>query len=168
MATTYVNFVMKEDDVLPRLRLLLKDENNQPVDLTGASASLQIQNRDTGDLLAPAAMTFDADRTNGYVNYYWEAGNEAGMYNCVVIVTYANAKVQTFPTNGYFIMEVQARQTPAPVISGDGDDLDETPYFQLLITNPHTGDQLQWNGTKWVNAPSVAFWRNYFIAGIGG
>jgi hypothetical protein len=158
-----INFVMKEGDVLPRLRLLLRDEQNQPVVLTGASVTLQIQNRDTGDLLSPVSMTLDADTTNGYVNYYWAEGNEAGVYNCVVIVTYANLKVQTFPTDGYFVMEVQSRQTPSAIISDDGDELDDTPYFSLLITAPQSGDVLTWNGTKWVNA-SPQYWRSFLLS----
>ena len=99
------NFAIKRNDRLPALRVQLLRDDGTIVNLTTATAV-------TLKMGAPfnlnvAAVVIDA--VNGIVEYAWAAGNTnvtEGNYRAEFEVTWPGGIPETFPTDGYIIVQV--------------------------------------------------------------
>lgn len=102
-------FDVKQGSTRPYLRMTL-EENGVAVNLTGIT-SVVFRMRITGATaykVNAAAVVVDA--LNGVVEYRWMAANTdtAGTYNGEFVVTFADASVGIWPSNGYITVEVWA------------------------------------------------------------
>lgn len=93
-------FNIKQNDTSPSLLANLKDYDNNPVNITGASVMFHMKDI-SGTLKVDSAMTI-VDAVNGIVRYDWVAGDTdtAGAYYVEFEVTYADSAVETFPNTG--------------------------------------------------------------------
>lgn len=103
-----LNFVWKAGETKPPFKATLFDPNGNPVDLTGCSAVFKIRTQDLATLVQSGTMTIDADPTTGKVSYTLSSSiNEAGIYAGLIVVTFADTSVQSFPQNGSLNIEIQ-------------------------------------------------------------
>lgn len=101
-------FVIKRQDRRPVLRAQLLDENDAPVDLTGASVRFLMTNKlgQAPVVNAPAAIV---DPASGTLEYQWAAGDTdvPGCYVAEFEVTFPDGTKRTFPGDGYIYMEIR-------------------------------------------------------------
>lgn len=94
---------MKAGDTAPVVRATLLDEDSAPVDLTGATVMfVMADNTEPRTAVVEASATL-TDAANGVVEYPWAVGDTAapGSFVAEFEVTFADARVQSFPTVGY-------------------------------------------------------------------
>jgi len=101
-------FYIKQNDTAPALRVILKDGDDEAIDLE--DATIRFHMRSIGsttvkvDSIAPAILPY----ANGIVQYDWSASDTdtAGSYHGEFEVTYADGSIETFPNNGYIRIQV--------------------------------------------------------------
>jgi hypothetical protein len=105
------DFVIRQDDTAPRLFADLTDGNGNPVTVTGSTVRLHLHplTSELGVDLDLAAFV-DPDVANR-VYYDWSADDTqyAGYYGGEWQVTYANTQIETFPNQGWFLVNVVAQ-----------------------------------------------------------
>lgn len=92
---------IKRNDTAPAFLATLRDGAGAAVDLTGATARFVMRDSE-GATKVSAAATITAPAA-GRVQYSWVAGDTdtVGTYAAEVEITFADATVQTFPSQGY-------------------------------------------------------------------
>lgn len=105
------DLVIKEGDTAPALRATFVHQNGMPVNLAGATVTVTIRSQASGPVLvaaAPAAIV--GPPADGTVEYEWQAGDTdtPGLYNAEWEVTWASGDTQTFPSDGYTVIEISA------------------------------------------------------------
>lgn len=98
--------VLKIDDTGPALRVMLLDEDGNPVNLTTFDATLRVRKPYTDAPKVDTSMTiFDAER--GIVEYDWSASDtdEAGIYNAEVETTDGTDTI-SYPSDHYFRIHI--------------------------------------------------------------
>jgi hypothetical protein len=101
-------FEIKRNDRRPYFRVQLT-ENGDPADLSTAVAARLIMKSGTTVKINKQPMTF-IDKPTGIVQYAWADGDTdtTGTYNVEVEVDWggAPAEFQTFPSAGYFTVDI--------------------------------------------------------------
>ncbi len=107
------DFTIKRNDLLPVLEAILKDANNEPVDLTDATGVVFHMREEEGEALKidGVAGTFGANRATGKVIYAWVSNgtkdtDTSGLFLGEFEVTWTGGKIQTFPSKGYITVEI--------------------------------------------------------------
>lgn len=100
------DFWIKRNDTTPALDAILRDSDKVVVDVTGASIRFHMTSI-TGTLKVDKAGQV-IDGAAGHVRYEWVAADTdtAGTYIAEWEVTYPNSTIETFPSDGYFEVEV--------------------------------------------------------------
>lgn len=82
-------------------------EGDVPVDLTNATGALLFVKKGSTFVVNAGTMVID-DAPAGEVSYSPSASevDEAGRFNAEVEVTFANGEIATFPSNGYFAVQI--------------------------------------------------------------
>lgn len=95
--------LVKAGDTAPVVRATLLDALGAAVDLTGATVRFVMATSTTPRTVKVDAAATVVNAAGGVVEYAWAAldTNTVGAYVAEFEVTYANTKVQTFPTTGY-------------------------------------------------------------------
>jgi hypothetical protein len=100
-------FYIKQNDTSPNLRAILKDGDEDPINLT--DAAIRFHMRTVGGETA----VVDADASivtaeSGVVQYIWDAADTAtvGSYQAEFEVTFSGGAIETFPNNGYIRVEI--------------------------------------------------------------
>lgn len=101
-------YEIKRNDRRPRWRVQLT-ANDLPVDLTGNSGVKFIMKSGATIKVNKATMNI-VDAATGIVEYAWGATDTdtSGTYNAEVEVNWGGspAELQTFPSSGYFVIEI--------------------------------------------------------------
>lgn len=104
-------FRIKTNDTSPLLSVTLTDANGTGIGLAGASARFHMKafGADSLKIDAPATVGIVGVGVDGLVTYDWIAGDTdtAGTYYGEIEVTYGDARVETFPNNGYFTIIIK-------------------------------------------------------------
>lgn len=105
---------LKRRDTAPAFEATLTDAAGDVVSLVGASVLFKLKNTSDGVVKVNAAATI-TDANAGEVEYQQSASDVdiAGRFLVEWEVTYADARVQTFPTISYNILIVHADLDPA-------------------------------------------------------
>jgi len=98
---------IKRDATGPTFRATLVDAEGEPIDLTGATVAFRMRNERTQRIKVDAAATV-TDSTAGRVAYSWLAADtdEAGIFSAEVVVTFADGRIEVFPSDGFHRVEV--------------------------------------------------------------
>lgn len=100
-------FIIKKDDLIPKLRIALTDSAGAAVDLTGATAVFRMRARGGALKITDQNAAVVAPATAGIVEYTW-AGTDTdtvGVYDAEVMLTYVNGD-QTIPSAGFITVIV--------------------------------------------------------------
>lgn len=102
-------FYIKQNDTGPSLSAILKDENNVPVLLTGATVRFHMRAVDSDQVKVDAVATI-VNASSGSVRYDWvEADTDTpGAHFAEFEVTYPDGTVETFPNDGYTAVQIVA------------------------------------------------------------
>lgn len=108
------DFSIKRNDLLPVLEAILKDANDNPVDLTDATDVVFHMREEDGETLKidGVAGTFGANRATGKVIYAWRwldpdfDTDTSGLFLAEFEVTWTGGKIQTFPSRGYISIQI--------------------------------------------------------------
>lgn len=100
---------LKKGDVLPVLRMTLKDSDGVALDLTSVSAvTFRMRGRGAAAPKVSAAGAVVAPATSGVVEYAWQAADvdTVGVYDAEWALTYPGGG-QTVPTAGYVTVIIE-------------------------------------------------------------
>ena len=102
-------FKIKQNDTKPPLRVTLKDSDGLPADVTGSTVVFSMRVQPTGTTKVDKQAVTLNDASAGDLQYDWTATNTntADVYEGEFQVTYADASVQTFPNDGYILIDVK-------------------------------------------------------------
>lgn len=101
-------FYIKQNDTSPSLRAQLKDGDDIPVDLTGATIRFHMRAIGGATAAVDASAQIITPDISGIVQYDWDNGDTAtiGSYQAEFEVTFAGGAVETFPNSGYIRVEI--------------------------------------------------------------
>lgn len=99
-------FITKRGDTRTAIKATLKDATGQPVDLTGCQVKFIMSKQNGGAKINRDALVQDA--ANGVVWFVFEANevDEIGTFKGEFEVTYGDGRVETFPNDGYIIVQI--------------------------------------------------------------
>lgn len=107
------DFTIKRNDLLPTLEAILKDADDNPVDLTDATGVVfHMREEDTNLLkIEDGPTNIDANPQTGKVIFPWRTnGNKdtdtSGLFLGEFEVTWTGGQIQTFPSKGYISVEI--------------------------------------------------------------
>lgn len=101
------DFTIKQNDTKPSLIATFKDDQGQPVDISGADVRFHLTDYSYHeDLINEQAEILDG--LNGQVAYNWQPGDtaQAGSFKAEFEVIYQDGGIETFPNQNYIIIEV--------------------------------------------------------------
>lgn len=104
-----MTFYLKQDNTSSSVQINLLDENDDAVDVSGATVRFHVVNA-YGAVLVDEAMTI-VTAASGIVRYDWATDDlpQPGILHAEVEVTYADGTIQSFPNNSYFVIEVERK-----------------------------------------------------------
>ena len=94
-------FIIKQNDTLPTLTAILKDPNNNVIDLTNCTVTFKMGTESAAKVTGATTIT---DTTGGAVSYQWSATDTdtAGVYLGEFEVVQASGLKETYPNNEPF------------------------------------------------------------------
>jgi hypothetical protein len=99
----------KQNDTSPPLEVILRDGFGSPINLTGATVLLSTRLQPGGAVkINGGVMGAVGDAVNGRQTYNPTTSDTdtAGIYEAEIQATFSNGKIRTFPSDGYFTIEV--------------------------------------------------------------
>lgn len=105
-------FAIKTSNQRPALAVVVKQAGS-PLDLTGATATFTLKNRDTGAVKVNAQAANITGATAGELEYRWAAGDTdtPGVYEGEFQITLPGSLALTVPGDSYIEVHVIARLT---------------------------------------------------------
>ena len=102
-----MTFYIKQNDTGPAMLATLQDANGNAINLTGASVRFHMRSVGGGNPVVDAAATV-VTAASGIVRYNWVAADTdtVGTYQAEFEVTYADASIETFPNDGYIVVQI--------------------------------------------------------------
>lgn len=103
---------IKKDDTAPALAIqIIRRDNNNPLDLTGASATFSMKRVVDATPKVAAQSCIVTDATNGKLEYRWATADcdEAGTFRAEFKITLGDGTKTTVPGSGYIEVEVLER-----------------------------------------------------------
>ena len=103
-------FYIKQNDSSPSIRAALKDGDNIPIDLEGATVRFHMKALGETTLKVDAVASVVSPAVNGIVQYDWDNGDTdtVGSYRAEFEVTFAGGAVETFPNSDYLSVIVKS------------------------------------------------------------
>ncbi len=107
------DFTIKRNDLLPVLEAILKDADDNPVDLTDATGVVfHMREEETAGLkIEDGSASIDSNPQTGKVSYPWVSNgvkdtDTSGLFLGEFEVTWTGGKIQTFPSQGYISIQI--------------------------------------------------------------
>ena len=102
-----MTFYVKQNDTAPSIRATLKDGDDDAIDLTGAEVRFHMRSIGGTSAKVDSAATV-VTAASGIVQYDWVAADTdtVGTYQAEFEVTYSDTRIETFPNNGYIVVEI--------------------------------------------------------------
>jgi Rib/alpha/Esp surface antigen-like repeat protein len=100
-------FIIKKGDRRPSYSVTLTNSSGTAYDITGATGVTFRFKSGTSATISGAGVIVSASA--GTVRYDWGASDTqtAGQYSTEVVVTYNDGTLQTFPSDGFGLVEIQ-------------------------------------------------------------
>ena len=104
------DFNIKANDTLPKLRATLTYSDSSTVDLTGSTVQFVMRSENSVIPTVKSPATIITPTAPAVVEYEWVPVDTAApdSYLGEFEVTFADLKVRTFPTEGYFTIDIVA------------------------------------------------------------
>ena len=101
---------IKQDDTQPAMKVRLKDSAGNPVSLTGATVRVAIQHYSRPDIKF-LRDAYIQDAITGEVWLVWQSEETqvTGLYRIEFRVTYQDGNRETFPNDGYLMVNILER-----------------------------------------------------------
>jgi hypothetical protein len=113
-------FVLRQNDTASVITGVLRDQNDDPVDIASATIKFRMTPADGGDPKVDATAANDqngdgSDGSKGNVSYEWQAADTdtPGYYLADWTVTYSGGKIQAFPNATHILVQVTADEPVA-------------------------------------------------------
>ena len=105
-----MTITIKQDDTQPAMKVRLKDSAGNPVSLTGASVRVAIQHYSQPDIKF-LRDAYIQDAITGEVWLVWQSEETqvTGLYRIEFRVTYQDGNRETFPNDGYLMVNILER-----------------------------------------------------------
>jgi hypothetical protein len=102
-------FHIKEDDDAPTISTTLKDSAGTVINLTGATVTIRAKRIGSTTRVIDGKSVTVSSATGGVVQYQLDTTETAthGVYRLEWDVTYSGGRVETFPNEGYDIMQIE-------------------------------------------------------------
>lgn len=102
-----MTFYIKQNDTVPSIRATLQNGNGNPIDLISANVRFHMRAVGASTAKVDAAATV-ISAASGIVQYDWAAGNTdtIGIYHAEFEVTYPDSTIETFPNDGYILVQI--------------------------------------------------------------
>jgi len=104
------DFTIKRNDLLPILEAILRDANENPVDLTDATGVVFHMREEAGAAMkiTDGLAAIGSNPAAGQVSYAWQTDetDTSGIFLAEFEVTWTGGKIQTYPSKGYISVEV--------------------------------------------------------------
>jgi len=105
-----VTITIKQDDTQPAMKVRLKNASGNAVNLTGASVQVAIQHYSQPDIkFLRDAYTQDAITGEVWLVWQPEETETPGLYQIEFRVTYQDGNRETFPNDGYLLVNILER-----------------------------------------------------------
>ena len=103
-----MTFYVKKNDTAPSLRASLKDGGDQAIDLSDATVNFHMRKVGASTIKVDASAVVIGSSSDGIVQYNWTTADTdtAGTYQGEFEVTYSDGSVESFPNNGYILVEI--------------------------------------------------------------
>lgn len=105
-----MTITIKQDDTQPAMKVRLKDSAGNPANLTGATVRVAIQHY-SKPVIKFFRSAYVADASTGEVWLIWqpEETQVTGLYRIEFRVTYQDGNRETFPNDGYLMVNILER-----------------------------------------------------------
>jgi hypothetical protein len=109
-----MDFTIKQNDTLPVLSLTLTDSGGFPFDLRYTSGVYMRMQKRGAQYAKIGRFVTVVDDVNGQVKHVWQAGDtdEVGVFRTEFEATDSLGRIQTYPNDGYYLVEVIDDITP--------------------------------------------------------
>ena len=101
------DFVIKQNDTSPDIKAILKDAEENAIDLWGATVKFHLSDYPGEKVIINSIATIE-EAENGEVKYNWQSGDTetAGRYKAEFQVDFTNGRIETFPNQGFLEIEI--------------------------------------------------------------
>lgn len=102
-----MTFYIKQNDTVPSIRAELQNGSGDAIDLIDATVRFHMRAIGSSQSKVNAAASV-INAAGGVVQYNWIAAdtNTIGAYQAEFQVTYSNGTIETFPNDGYILIEI--------------------------------------------------------------
>jgi len=108
MGPVAATFAIKQNARRPYLRMLVKDQDGNPFDFSGASGVTFLMYDGEGNEIVSAPASIEAPPSSGVLRYAWADGDteEAGEFRAEFDVSYGADDVMTVPVKGNILIRI--------------------------------------------------------------
>lgn len=151
MGMTPQVFYIKQGNTLPAITATLVDQNNNVVNLTGATVYFHMTNGLYGNVINSQATIVNP--TAGQVSYTWKTGdtNDCGTFSCEWYVVTSSGGQESFPQGFYntVVIDPTLNNGFVPLVSS-------TPLFNTIWSSNAAPTNTQGNnGDFWFNTTNL-------------
>ncbi len=135
---TQLAHIIKQHSNLPEFEIALRDEYNNPVDLSSAT-DVTLKMKLIGDPSVTGGGLVDIlEEESGLVSYEFEAGDTliSGSYLATIQATFPGGKIYSFPYNDFWLISVE------PDLDSDSDDTEYELVFATVAQARQVGKEL--------------------------
>lgn len=99
-------FKIKQNDTSPAIKATLKNYQNNPINLIGATVRFHMKHENGREAVDSLATVVDDE--NGIVEYSWQAGDTKyeGIHFAEFEVTYEDESIETFPNDSFIKVKI--------------------------------------------------------------
>lgn len=159
------DFYIGQGDTASTLLVTLRDANNNPVNITGATVHIDVTPIHGGTKIVDAAATI-VDAVNGQVSYTFTAPQTAtpGDYLATFTVTFSGGAVEAFPNAGYYLITINP---DAPTSAQDYVSREELKKTLNLTGTTYTDQDIDLARTAATTAINVNCGRTFTLGSPG-
>lgn len=108
MGPVAATFVIKRKARRPYLRMLVKDQDGDPINFAGAASVTFLMYDSAGNEVVSAPATIEAPSSSGVLRYAWGAGDTdtAGEFRAEFDVSYGVGDILTVPVKGNILVRI--------------------------------------------------------------
>lgn len=109
-----MDFTIKQNDTLPDLHVQLTDSGGYPFDLRHTAGVMMRMVKRNAQYAKVGRFVTVTDDVGGRVKHVWQAGDtdEVGVFRTEFEATDSLGRIQTYPADDYYLIEIVDDLTP--------------------------------------------------------